>query len=215
MHKDLTSLYRVWYAVYGVSRPSRKEVIDMRGNKDLTADERDRIACARKLVEAVYTALPSGVGIAHTTDGDEVADYTDEQERCAYCGAAVLNEPTPQADDDAAWARIAGQHAVGCEWVETRAHTTPEDTRQGWLIGVSRAADGTYGLYDVRLGVAAYTTAASTAAATQDMLAEMVADGSMPYAVYVLDAVRDMEHGVAYLLARCALLHGSERVLQQ
>jgi hypothetical protein len=42
---------------------------------------------------------------------------------CAYCGALVLNGiEVPASDDDAAWAKLATEHAAGCEWIVTRAH---------------------------------------------------------------------------------------------
>jgi hypothetical protein len=48
---------------------------------------------------------------------------------CIYCNAELSDGEgpdgviaVPAADDDEAWAEIAGAHADGCEWVETRAH---------------------------------------------------------------------------------------------
>jgi hypothetical protein len=43
---------------------------------------------------------------------------------CAYCHAEIpfVDQAPPAVDDDAAWARIAEQHGVGCEWIATRAH---------------------------------------------------------------------------------------------
>jgi hypothetical protein len=49
----------------------------------------------------------------------------DETVECAYCGAQVSgcdSCPVPPAGDDEAWGELAGRHAAGCEWIETRAH---------------------------------------------------------------------------------------------
>jgi hypothetical protein len=46
-------------------------------------------------------------------------------ERCIYCECECSPLPgnvVPPADDDGAWERLAGEHSVGCEWIETRAH---------------------------------------------------------------------------------------------
>jgi len=48
---------------------------------------------------------------------------------CAYCMHNVTapkfeDEQPPELDDDAAWAKIAKEHAATCEWVQTRAHRT-------------------------------------------------------------------------------------------
>jgi hypothetical protein len=49
---------------------------------------------------------------------------------CAYCMHNVTapkseGEQLPELDDDAAWAKIAKEHAATCEWVQTRAHRKP------------------------------------------------------------------------------------------
>lgn len=46
---------------------------------------------------------------------------------CAYCMRNVTapkseDEQAPALTDDAAWAKIAKEHANNCEWVQTRAH---------------------------------------------------------------------------------------------
>lgn len=41
---------------------------------------------------------------------------------CGYCGADVA-DLNPRTADDSDWARAERQHAPGCEWVKTRAHT--------------------------------------------------------------------------------------------
>lgn len=55
-----------------------------------------------------------------------------QSEECIYCGAEVPSEDidtVPRADEDNQWDRIAGQHVLGCEWVETRAHQRMEEER--------------------------------------------------------------------------------------
>ena len=42
---------------------------------------------------------------------------------CVYCSLPVSNVPTPSANDDKAWKKLAKQHAQGCEWIDTRAHS--------------------------------------------------------------------------------------------
>lgn len=49
------------------------------------------------------------------------------QHQCLYCQAMLDGDeadlgPVPALDDDAAWVRIASEHAEWCEWVSTRAH---------------------------------------------------------------------------------------------
>ena len=45
---------------------------------------------------------------------------------CAYCMSNVTapseDEQAPALTDDAAWTKIAKEHAETCEWVQTRAH---------------------------------------------------------------------------------------------
>ena len=46
-----------------------------------------------------------------------------EPTQCIYCEAEI-QEPgdVPEIDEDCAWARLAEQHEIRCEWIETRAH---------------------------------------------------------------------------------------------
>lgn len=48
-----------------------------------------------------------------------------EPVECAYC-AEMVDPAQPSSDDD--WADATEQHAPGCEWTATRAHTTDETT---------------------------------------------------------------------------------------
>jgi hypothetical protein len=46
-----------------------------------------------------------------------------QEVECACCGLRVETDGTvPAADDDAAWAAEADQHADDCEWLRTRGH---------------------------------------------------------------------------------------------
>jgi hypothetical protein len=51
-------------------------------------------------------------------------------EECFYCGMEMVgygrDAPTPSADDDEEWQRLAFFHADDCEWIATRAHRQPE-----------------------------------------------------------------------------------------
>lgn len=40
---------------------------------------------------------------------------------CAYCGAETLQTEPPKDEED--WKLVAAEHADGCEWVTTRAHS--------------------------------------------------------------------------------------------
>lgn len=47
---------------------------------------------------------------------------------CVYCGYEVTNETeVPAVSDNAAWERLAQEHADECEWIQTRAHRVFED----------------------------------------------------------------------------------------
>ena len=41
---------------------------------------------------------------------------------CLYCREETTTHEVPAIGDDAAWARLASEHADGCDWIETRAH---------------------------------------------------------------------------------------------
>ena len=59
---------------------------------------------------------------------------------CAYCNAGI--EPidaVPVADDDEAWAALEGDHALGCEWVDTRAGR--HNAWHSFTIDIRRMAD--------------------------------------------------------------------------
>jgi hypothetical protein len=59
---------------------------------------------------------------------------------CIYCDQEIpLEKATevPSPSDDAAWERLAEDHAPGCEWIATRAHRLgdgppPEEEVRYW-----------------------------------------------------------------------------------
>ena len=80
--------------------------------------ERELRAAARSagqsMSEYVRQAIESAIAASATPTTE-----------CAYCGRTVSGtgeEPTPAVSDDDAWAALAAEHAVGCEWIRTRAH---------------------------------------------------------------------------------------------
>jgi excisionase family DNA binding protein len=75
----------------------------------------------------------------------EIAEWVDIDAlmttECAYCGAQLdrMGTVPPETDED--WERIAGFHASGCEWVETRAHQwtrTLSASEAAEILGVTR-----------------------------------------------------------------------------
>ena len=72
-----------------------------------------------------------GIAVLITTTIDGEKLYSGDSFECAYCNAEVpaeLYDVVPPVDDDAAWTELATAHSSnGCEWVETRAHTIPEN----------------------------------------------------------------------------------------
>ena len=58
---------------------------------------------------------------------------------CAYCDAELGEADVPGADDDEAWAALEGDHAPGCEWVDTRAGR--HNAWHSFTIDIRRMAD--------------------------------------------------------------------------
>lgn len=48
-------------------------------------------------------------------------------DNCIYCGVELNvdeQQVIPAIDDSAAWEELAKLHNTGCEWIETKAHRT-------------------------------------------------------------------------------------------
>lgn len=97
--------------------------------KDITTDHLGQVATdedVRAFQETCWRIRP-----AFGTDDEAIdwlygdGDYMPRLQAgiCAYCNTLVTHDrDVPASDDNEAWAHIAEQHDVDCEWVVTRAH---------------------------------------------------------------------------------------------